>query len=228
VSEFHFVRDYERLVADLIAAYPFDEAMSRAVGGNYDAAGALEQAVLQHVGLCDGMSLVDLGCGSGRLACAVARDLAIDYCGIDVVQELLDYAATRTPKTYRFILNRSLDVPLPTSSADMVAAFSLFTHLRHAETYLYMREALRILRPGGRLVFSFLELAEPTHWPIFAGTVEDELHGRPMPLNQFVERNVIDLWAAHLGYVREYFVDPTRQIAEGIGPFGQSLAVLRR
>ena len=33
----HFVEDYRELVRSLIAHYPLDEAMSRAVGGDFEA-----------------------------------------------------------------------------------------------------------------------------------------------------------------------------------------------
>ena len=59
------------------------------------------------------------------------------------------------------MLNRALYIPAPDACADMVCAFSVFTHLLHTETYLYLEDIRRVLRPGGRLVFSFLEFANP-------------------------------------------------------------------
>ena len=97
MAEFHFVEDYERHVQALIAAHPFDEAMSLAVGGAYEIVGEIERDLLRYAGLRDGMALVDLGCGSGRLASALGRSMRIDYLGTDIVQALLDYAASRTP-----------------------------------------------------------------------------------------------------------------------------------
>ena len=100
MAQFHFVEDYERHVANLMRAHPLDEAMSLAVGGSYEVIGGIERAIVTQLGLRDGMALVDLGCGSGRLATALgASGLAIDYLGIDIVQALLDYAASRAPST---------------------------------------------------------------------------------------------------------------------------------
>jgi hypothetical protein len=39
-------------------------------------------------------------------------------------------------------------------SVDMIRAFSVFTHIEHEDSYLYLKEALRVVRPGGRFVFS--------------------------------------------------------------------------
>src|SRR5262249_6616490 len=50
-ADYHFVRDYERLVTKMLVRYPVDEAMSRAVGGDFERVGAVQCAVLRHAGL---------------------------------------------------------------------------------------------------------------------------------------------------------------------------------
>ena len=228
MAQHHFVADYEKLVAELVATLPIDEAMARAVGGDYERTGRTLCAILRHLGLADGQSLLDLGCGSGRLAWALGQTVRIDYLGIDIVQALLDYAASRAPEHYRFLLNRTLHLSVPDATADMLAAFSVFTHLQHAETYLYLEDARRVLRPGGRLVFSFLEFASAEHWAMFDRTVY-ALRLDALPhLNQFIERPVIDLWCEKLGFVREQFIDGSAAPWGDAPPLWQSLAVLRR
>jgi ubiquinone/menaquinone biosynthesis C-methylase UbiE len=228
MADFHFVEDYERLVATLIASKPIDEAMAVAVGGDFERIGRIEAAVVRYAGLRNGMSLIDFGCGSGRLAWALGQSTRIDYLGIDIVQALLDYAATKAPRTYRFLLNRTLRVPAPDASADMVCAFSVFTHLLHTESYIYMQDILRVLRPGGRLVFSFLEFANPQHWLVFSGTVEAQRNSEAPHLNQFIERNVIDAWCAKLGFEREAFIDGADAPWGDAPPLWQAAAILRR
>lgn len=121
MAQFHFVEDYERHVQALLAAHPVDEAMSLAVGGDYEAIGNIELDVLRHAGLRDDMALLDFGCGSGRLAWAAGRAMRIDYLGLDVIPLLLEYAASRTPSHFRFELNRDLGIPAAKASFDMVA-----------------------------------------------------------------------------------------------------------
>jgi hypothetical protein len=65
VARYHFVEEYEQQVISLLARPPIDEAMSLAVGGEYEAIGAIERGLLRHFGLRDGMSLIDLGCAAG-------------------------------------------------------------------------------------------------------------------------------------------------------------------
>jgi ubiquinone/menaquinone biosynthesis C-methylase UbiE len=227
VAEFHFVEDYQRLVNRLIAEHPIDEAMSMAVGGGYETIGQIEAAAVSHFGLREGMSLIDLGCGSGRLATAVSRITQIDYLGIDVVQELLDYAKTKSPAAYRFVLNRALHIPAPDDSADYVAAFSVFTHLLQPEIFLYIEDIKRVLRTGGSLIFSFLELAGGTHWDTFSRTVDGYRNSTANHLNTFIERNQINVWGSRLGYSDLRFVDGT-SAPWGGKSLGQSIAVMKK
>lgn len=225
MAQFHFVEDYEKLIAHLVATYPIDEAMARAVGGgDYGIFGRMEADILKAAGLADGMRVVDLGCGCGRLAAALHEHTKVSYVGIDIIQALLDYAQTKAP-TYGFLLHRGLTIPQEDGSADIVSAFSLFTHLLQAETFIYLEESVRILKPGGKIVFSFLEFSEPSHWAIFESTrnVTRDANGGDH-LNMFLERSTIDLWAGKLGLVAErYFPSNAKW---GGHELGQSIAVL--
>lgn len=225
MAKFHFVEDYERLVYSLMAQYPLDEAMSRAVGGNYDLCGHLETELLAHVGLKDGMQLIDLGCGSGRCASKVSKRFDISYLGTDIVLPLLEYAASKSPAHYQFRLHRDLSIPAANDSTDIVCAFSLFTHLLHAETYIYLQEAVRVLKPNGRIVFSYLEFSE--HWGVFESTVNAQRVNCLPHLNMFIESSSISHWASHLGLTVDEFIPPEKPMWEGRG-FGQSVVVLQK
>lgn len=195
----HFVTDYTAYVKQLMAQHSLEDAMSYAVGGSYDITGSLLVEVLTRAGLKEGMSVIDLGCGSGRLAKHLGLQFSnLEYLGIDIVQELLDYATAQSPKNYRFVLNHDLKLPAADASADIVAIFSVITHLLHQESYLYLEESRRVLRPGGRIVFSFLE--SENNWPIFKGMVDRARAGvKDDQLNMFTERSQIELWARRLG-----------------------------
>jgi SAM-dependent methyltransferase len=229
MAEFHFVEDYERWVAHLIETHPIDEAMALAVGGDFERIGKVELNILKDAGLKSGMSIFDLGCGSGRLSYYLSRsNFDCNFLGTDVVQSLLDYAASRTPDHYRFMLHRSLSVPAEDASIDIADAFSVFTHLLHHETYLYLEDILRVLKPGGKLIFSFLEFCSDDHWEYaFVPTVDAQRTGKPGHLNMFIERNVIKIWAQKLGYEFERFIDGGESNGDG-GPLGQAVAILRR
>src|SRR5262249_47624093 len=88
---------------------------------------------------------------------------------------------------------------------DVVCFFSVFTHLLHEHSYLYLQEAKRVLKPGGRVVLSFLEFANPGHWPVFELAVRDA--SGPSTLVQFMSREGIHAWASHLGFNVEAMLD---------------------
>lgn len=222
----HYVHDYENFVDMLLANFPRDEAMSHAVGGAYEETGQKERAILTYAGLRSHMSLVDVGCGSGRLASAL-RDFDIEYLGTDVVQKLLDYAKTRSPEQFKFVRHTELTVPKSDESVDMICAFSVFTHLQHTETYLYLTDFLRALKRGGTVVFSFLEFGTDHHWPVFAKTVADQKAGTMPHLNMFIERSALKVWCDHLGFEVTEIVDGAAAPWDG-APLGQCTAILRK
>ena len=114
-TKFHFLNDYRALVRNLIQKYPLDEAMSRAVGGSYEALGEVEKQLLIGAGLARDHVIVDVGCGSGRLAKALVPYLGTtgQLLGTDVVIELLQYAAKDCPPHWRFALVEDIRIPFP-------------------------------------------------------------------------------------------------------------------
>jgi ubiquinone/menaquinone biosynthesis C-methylase UbiE len=86
----------------------------------------------------------------------------VDYLGTDVVPGFLAYAQERCPG-WRFDLVESLKIPAPDASADFVFFFSVLTHLSHQEGGFYLSEAKRVLRPGGKIVTSFIR---PLEWGV--------------------------------------------------------------
>jgi ubiquinone/menaquinone biosynthesis C-methylase UbiE len=195
----HYVRDYQNMVTSLTSQMPEDMAMAVAVGGEFRSFGkALMDLVIQ-CGLREGMTLVDVGCGSGRLAHAL-RDMPITYHGIDVVPELVEYAKRIcTRDDWTFDISTDLTIPLPDDSADMVVFVSVFTHLRHEESFVYLMEAKRALKHGGTILFTFLDFAQPHHWHIFQRFVDRTKAGIPhLHVEQFVDKTAIKAWAQML------------------------------
>lgn len=88
-------------------------------------------------------------------------------------------------------------IPEDDGRADIVCFFSVLTHLLHEQSYIYLQEVRRVLKPTGKIVFSFLESRIADHWNVFASTVGD-VYGEH-PLNVFISRDAIEAWASHLG-----------------------------
>jgi hypothetical protein len=81
-------------------------------------------------------------------------DFDSQYVGVDVVEKLIAYCITQFPD-YRVVASADFSIPSDVESADFVTAVSLFTHLLHEQTYLYIKDAYRVLRPAGKLILRF-------------------------------------------------------------------------
>ena len=216
------------------------EAMQKAVGGEFEAVGKLEYYLLRSLGLTSGHLVVDVGCGSGRLAQQLAPDKSIRYIGTDVVPRLIESARARIMRDdWQFSVVDGVCIPCADNTADFVTFFSVLTHTTHEESFKYLQEAARCLKIGGHVIVSFLEFRIRCHWETFMVSV----NAKPGWLwIQFVDRDAITAWARHSGLVVESFFDgdkPHIPIPEEIrwengtstkslGNLGQSVAVLRK
>jgi SAM-dependent methyltransferase len=216
------------------------EALRRAVGGEFEAVGKLEYYLLRSLGLGEGHLVVDVGCGSGRLAHQLAPHKDIRYIGTDVVPRLVEGAQALTMRDdWEFIVVEDVHIPCADNVADFVAFFSVLTHTTHEESFKYIQEAARSLKVGGQVVMSFLEFRIPCHWETFLVSINTQAGGL---WNQFVDRDAISAWAAHSGLVVESFFDGDKghipipeeirwengMCMKSLGNLGQSVAVLRK
>jgi ubiquinone/menaquinone biosynthesis C-methylase UbiE len=193
-----FKASYEKQTSDLLATHSKEDAMATAVGGHFRAVGQLECALLVQHGLESRNTVVDVGCGSGRLGFQLRKLLEGRYVGIDIVEDLFKYAESICERPdWSFYQAPGLSIPESSDSADFICFFSVFTHLLHEESYQYLEEAARVIRPKGKIIISFLEFYIPSHWTVFEQVLADK---RPDKiLNQFLSRDAIESWATHAG-----------------------------
>jgi SAM-dependent methyltransferase len=213
-------------VKGLATQMPHEQAMELAIGGGFEAIGPVEAGLLRHYGLATDGYLIDVGCGSGRLAKPLSADHTGAYLGIDLVPDLLAHAQKIVGRPdWRFQVIDHIGIPEADGRADMVCFFSVLTHLLHEQAYWYLEEARRVLKPGGRIVFSFLEYEEPVHWDIFLETVKASKARVPIPLNVFLDRPSIVLWAQALG-LEVVDIRSGRDVIAPAGNLGQAVCVL--
>jgi SAM-dependent methyltransferase len=138
-------------------------------GGDYRGIGEEFRAHFVELGgLRPEHDVLDVGCGSGRMAHALADWLTGTYSGFDVVPEAIEWCRREiTPRHPRFTFELA-DIrsarynprgayeaagyrfPYDDASFDFAIATSVFTHLERPAVDNYLAEIARVLRPGGR------------------------------------------------------------------------------
>jgi SAM-dependent methyltransferase len=93
--------------------------------------------------------VLEVGCGSGNYLEAIGALSGVRIAGIDPSSAMLDQLATRLPSAETRI-GAGESIPYPDASFDLVYSVDVIHHVTDREACF--REALRVLRPGGRIV----------------------------------------------------------------------------
>lgn len=130
------------------------------------------EETLQLLGVRPGMTVVDLGCGSGYFSLPAARLVgeAGRVYGVDLYQELLDLCRQRAEEqgigNFVPVLAEEVRVPLPGGEADAVLAVNVLHEFEDLQSSLF--EMRRLLKPEGRLLVVDwqkveMEMGPPVH-----------------------------------------------------------------
>jgi SAM-dependent methyltransferase len=101
-------------------------------------------------------ALLDWGCGCGRVLRHWAGLTGTRVFGCDIDSRMVAWSAENLP--FAQVTVNELGPPLPydDDAFDLVYAFSVMTHLSAELQRSWMTDLLRVLRPGGFLLFSTL------------------------------------------------------------------------
>jgi ubiquinone/menaquinone biosynthesis C-methylase UbiE len=139
---------------------------------------------------------IDVGCGAGALALALAP-LVREVVGVDQVPELLELARERAPANAEFVEGDATALGFDDASFDLAGTLRTLHHVRRPERVL--AELARVVRPGGRvLVVDQLAPVDPLEaYPIDRfERARDPSHSRLLPeidLRQLFEANELVL-----------------------------------
>lgn len=104
--------------------------------------------LVEAAGLHPGVLALELGCGTGVFT-ALARTSGADITAIDLCQDLLDMARSKSPSAMaRFIVGNIEAMPFHEGAFDAIYGSSV---LHHLDVRVALLEILRVLKPGGRL-----------------------------------------------------------------------------
>lgn len=157
-----------------LAPWRYEASHNRWIGGR---ARAFREFTADLIAVAPGESVLDLGCGPGELAMALARRVGPNgrVAGIDLSKALVAGARRKAKRAGLAIDYRVASVeqlPFADASVDVVVSSLVMHHLAPEVLARAVREIRRVLKPGGRVfVIDFQSLAQ-------AGTGHAPAHRR--------------------------------------------------
>jgi SAM-dependent methyltransferase len=183
---------FEAMQSEQINGVPLSDVVG---GGNPElVASEIISVLARHVDLGAQRSVLDVGCGCGRIAAGLTQFLneTTDYIGVDIVPGLVEFGRKFiTPRysRFKFLLldegnftydawrpeGRVVDITklseaCPAGSVDLAISISLFTHLDYAAAVFLLKNISRMLASGGRAFVTIFVVDAEARRHIESGT----------------------------------------------------------
>ena len=160
------------------------------------------EALVQRLGITDGLHVLDLGCGDGTTALPAAK-LGAQVLGVDIARNLVEAgnrrAAEQDLANCRFQEGDASQLDqLPDAAFDLV--ISIFGAMFAPRPFDVAKEMVRVTRRGGRIVMGNWIPNDPTLvaqvLKISAGYTPPAPEGFVSPVTWGIESNVIERFTA--------------------------------
>src|SRR5712672_2576513 len=175
------------------------------------------EALVQRLGITQGLKVLDLGCGDGTTALPEAK-LGVDVLGVDIARNLVDAGNRRAQElgltNVRFQEGDASNLEqVQDKSFDLVV--SIFGAMFAPKPFDVAKEMVRVTRPGGRIVMGNWIPNDPTLvaqiLKISSNYTPPPPEGFVSPMTWGVESNVIERFAVagvaaeSISFARETF-----------------------
>jgi SAM-dependent methyltransferase len=136
-----------------------DAILTGATDESFEATGLSDaEMVARHLTRAGDEVVLDIGCGIGRVERYLAPKVR-ELWAVDVSGEMIRAARERLAGVanvhLREIGGREFLSAFEDGKFDLVFSFLVLQHLEREDSFLYLRDAHRVLKPGGRLLTQF-------------------------------------------------------------------------
>ncbi len=145
---------------------------------------------------------LEIGCGVGRVGQHLAPRIR-RWIGCDVSENMLGHARQRLAgqNNVELVPISGYDLrPIPDASVDVVYCTVVFMHLEEWDRYAYVKEAYRILKPGGRFFCDNANLESEEGWKVFLSSAAFPPDRRPQHLSRCSTAPEISTYLRRAGF----------------------------
>lgn len=164
--------------------------------------------------------VLEIGCGVARIGRELAPSCG-EWHGVDISGNMIAHAKQRTEGMPNVHLHELPDNSLsifPDDSFDCVYSSIVFMHLDKPDMFAYIREANRVLKPGGRAYFDTYNILAPEAWQEFLKIVDSFASGeRPGHVSQFSNPPEIEKFMKEAGFENIEISDLSLQLVVALG-----------
>ena len=147
--------------------------------------------------------VLEIGCGAGRIGKHMAPRCKV-WVGSDVSSNMLDLARADLAEigNVEWVPLNGYDLHgIPSASIDAVYCSAVFMHLDEWDRFRYVKDALRVLRPGGRAFFDNYSLLGEAGWRFFEETSCLDVAVRPPNVSRASTPQELRCYMDRAGYV---------------------------
>lgn len=120
-------------------------------------------------------TVLDLGCGNGRLLTFLEKEGYKSYLGLDQSAELLKQAKKEHPKAKFF--EADMSEALPVEKVNAIFAIASFHHLPPKDQLQALKNWKKVLKPGGFLFMTNWNLHQRSFWPLLLRSILTPSYG---------------------------------------------------